>query len=85
MADPQDYQLAFTPSGLPVLEGKKGEFVSALSPTQARKRLSELLQQQGTTPNTTRPAPRPRTGPQLPVTPAVSAPPPAFRCPSRCG
>ena len=75
MADPQDYQLEFTTSGLPFLKGKRGETVQALTPTQARKRLNELLQEQGTTPNTMRPAPRPRTGPQLPPTPAVPASP----------
>jgi len=75
MANPQDYQLGFTNSGLPFLEGKKGESVQELTPTQARKRLNELLLQQGDAPNTTRPAPRPRTGPQLPPTPVVPAPP----------
>lgn len=74
MANPQDYQLGFTTSGLPFLEGKKGESVQALTPTQARKRLNELLLQQGDTPNTIRPAPRPRTRPQLPATPPPAPP-----------
>lgn len=75
MANPQDYRLSYTRSGMPVLEGKSGQSVRELSAEQARKRLNELIYEEGRESASSRPAPRPRTRPQLPATPAVSAPP----------
>ena len=72
MANPQDFQLEYSRSGLPILKGPQS--ASALSPEQARNRLQELLAEEARKQPPRPSTPGPVGRPQLPAAPSISAP-----------